>query len=252
VLPAASDAAAAVGEIARSWSAWSSTYKPEGEWSEAVVRSLITLKAFSHFETGGIVAAATSSLPEKLGGTRNWDYRYCWLRDATFTLYALLTAGFTEEAKAWRQWLVRAIAGSPSQMQVMYGVAGERRLTEFTIGWLPGQGGSAPVRIGNAAANQRQLDVYGEVLDSLYQSRRLGLVAWDAAWDLERALIEYLATIWDEPDEGIWEVRGGRRQFTHSKVMAWVATDGPRRAQRRGIRVGRAGRSLAQAARDDT
>jgi GH15 family glucan-1,4-alpha-glucosidase len=224
-LPSAFDAAAAADEIARSWSNWSSTYKPEGEWADAVCRSLITLKAFSHFETGGIVAAATTSLPEELGGARNWDYRYCWLRDATFTLYALQTAGFTEEAKAWRQWLVRAVAGTPSQMQIMYGVAGERRLTEFTVGWLHGYGGAAPVRIGNAAAGQRQLDVYGEVLDSFYQSRRLGLASWDAAWDLERELIKYLVTIWDEPDEGIWEVRGGARQFTHSKVMAWVAMD---------------------------
>jgi GH15 family glucan-1,4-alpha-glucosidase len=170
-LPARFDATAAVDDIARRWSRWSSTYKPEGEWSDAVGRSLITLKAFRHFETGGIVAAATTSLPEERGGTRNCDYRYCWLRDATFTLYALLTAGYTEEARAWRQWLVRAVAGSPSQMQIMYGVAGERRLTEFTVGWLTGYGGAAPVRTGDAGANQRQLDVYGEVLDCLYQSR---------------------------------------------------------------------------------
>jgi GH15 family glucan-1,4-alpha-glucosidase len=224
-LPDGFDAAAATDDVARSWTEWSSTYKPEGEWSDSVLRSLITLKAFSHHETGGIVAAATTSLPEGLGGTRNWDYRYCWLRDATFTLYALLTAGFTEEARAWREWLVRAVAGSASQMQIMYGIAGERRLTEFTVDWLTGYGGAAPVRIGNAAAGQRQLDVYGEVLDSFYQSRRMGLAAWDAEWDLECHLIEHLATIWHEPDEGLWEVRGGRRQFTHSKVMAWVAMD---------------------------
>jgi GH15 family glucan-1,4-alpha-glucosidase len=224
-VPPPFDASAAVDRVAKNWVAWSSNCKDAGEWSEPVLRSLITLKALTHHETGGIVAAGTTSLPERLSGERNWDYRYCWLRDATFTLFALLTSGFTEEAKAWREWLVRAVAGSPVQMQVLYGVAGERRLTELVIDWLPGYEGAAPVRIGNAAAGQRQLDVYGEVLDSLYQSRRAGLASWTAAWDLEIALVAHLTTIWDQPDQGIWEMRGPARHFTHSKVMAWVALD---------------------------
>jgi GH15 family glucan-1,4-alpha-glucosidase len=185
----------------------------------------LTLKALSHRETGGIVAAGTTSLPEKIGGARNWDYRFCWLRDATFTLYALLGAGFVDEAKAWRQWLLRAIAGSPDDLQIMYGVGGERRLMEYEVPWLSGYEGSAPVRIGNAAAGQIQLDVYGEILDALYVARRAGLSANDASWALECALMAHLETIWDQPDDGIWEVRGGRKHFTHSKVMAWVAFD---------------------------
>jgi len=196
-----------------------------GEWSDAVGRSLLTLKALSHRETGGIVAAGTTSLPEKIGGSRNWDYRFCWLRDATFTLYALLGAGFMDEAITWREWLLRAVAGNPDDLQIMYGLAGERRLVEYEAAWLPGYEGSVPVRIGNAAAGQIQLDVYGEVLDTLYVARRAGLSENDASWALECALIEHLATIWDKPDEGIWEVRGGRKHFTHSKVMAWVAFD---------------------------
>jgi GH15 family glucan-1,4-alpha-glucosidase len=207
------------------WSNWAAPIKRAGEWSEAVVRSLLTLKALSHRETGGIVAAGTTSLPENIGGARNWDYRFCWLRDATFTLYALLEAGFLDEAKAWRQWLLRAVAGSPAELQIMYGVAGERRLVEYEVPWLAGYQKSAPVRIGNAAAGQVQLDVYGEVLDALYVARRAGLAANDASWGLECALIEHLETIWDQPDDGIWEVRGGRKHFTHSKVMAWVAFD---------------------------
>lgn len=207
------------------WSDWAAPIKRAGEWSEAVVRSLLTLKALSHRETGGIVAAGTTSLPEKIGGARNWDYRFCWLRDATFTLYALLEAGFLSEAKAWRQWLLRAVAGSPAELQIMYGVGGERRLVEYEVPWLPGYQKSTPVRIGNAAADQVQLDVYGEVLDALYVARRAGLAANDASWGLECALIEHLETIWDQPDDGIWEVRGGRKHFTHSKVMAWVAFD---------------------------
>ncbi|HYZ42184.1 MAG TPA: glycoside hydrolase family 15 protein, partial [Stellaceae bacterium] len=179
----------------------------------------------AHRETGGIVAAATTSLPEQLGGARNWDYRFCWLRDATLTLYALLNSGFLEEAAAWRDWLLRAVAGSPVQMQIMYGIAGERRLTEYEVRWLRGYEDAGPVRIGNAAADQLQLDVYGEVLDALYQARRMGLAPSEAAWNLERELVEHLEKIWDLPDEGLWEVRGGRRQFTHSKVMAWVAFD---------------------------
>ncbi|MBV9198322.1 MAG: glycoside hydrolase family 15 protein, partial [Alphaproteobacteria bacterium] len=173
----------------------------------------------------GIVAAATTSLPEQLGGPRNWDYRFCWLRDATLTLYALMNSGFFEEAAAWRNWLLRAVAGAPAQMQIMYGIGGERRLIEYEVPWLRGYEGAAPVRIGNAAADQVQLDVYGEVLDTLYQARRMGLPGNQAAWALERALVEHLETVWEQPDEGIWEVRGGRRQFTHSKVMAWVAFD---------------------------
>ena len=218
-------ASEALAEAELFWSSWAAAIKRAGEWSEAVLRSLLTLKALSHRETGGIVAAGTTSLPEKIGGSRNWDYRFCWLRDATFTLYALLEAGFLSEAKAWRLWLLRAVAGSPDDLQIMYGVAGERRLVEYEVPWLPGYQKSAPVRIGNAAAGQVQLDVYGEVLDALYVARRAGLAANDASWGLECALIEHLETIWDQPDDGIWEVRGGRKHFTHSKVMAWVAFD---------------------------
>jgi len=207
------------------WSAWAAQFVRADEWSEPILRSLLTLKALSHRETGGIVAAGTTSLPEKIGGARNWDYRFCWLRDATFTLYALLGAGFVDEAKAWRQWLLRAIAGSPDDLQIMYGVGGERRLMEYEVPWLSGYEGSAPVRIGNAAAGQIQLDVYGEILDALYVARRAGLSANDASWALECALMAHLETIWDQPDDGIWEVRGGRKHFTHSKVMAWVAFD---------------------------
>jgi len=215
----------ALAEAELFWSKWAAPIKRAGEWSEAVRRSLLTLKALSHRETGGIVAAGTTSLPEKIGGSRNWDYRFCWLRDATFTLYALLEAGFLDEAKAWRLWLLRAVAGSPDDLQIMYGVAGERRLVEYEVPWLLGYQKSAPVRIGNAAAGQVQLDVYGEVLDALYVARRAGHAANDASWGLECALIEHLETIWDQPDDGIWEVRGGRKHFTHSKVMAWVAFD---------------------------
>jgi len=226
-IPGPINVSKAVEEATKAWEEWSNCHRGEvcGEWGEAVLRSAITLKALSHWETGGIVAAGTTSLPEQLGGPRNWDYRFCWLRDATITLYALMSAGFIGEANAWREWLLRAIAGTPDQMQIMYGVAGERRLTEYEVPWLKGYEGAGPVRIGNAAAHQLQLDVYGEVLDALYQARRLGLASSDAGWKLERNLIEHLETIWDQPDEGIWEVRGPRRHFTHSKVMAWVAFD---------------------------
>jgi GH15 family glucan-1,4-alpha-glucosidase len=212
-------------QVESSWSEWAAAYRPADHGDEAVLRSLLTLKALSHWETGGIVAAGTTSLPEKLGGPRNWDYRYCWLRDATLTLYALLGAGFQDEAKAWHEWLLRAAAGAPDDLQTMYGVAGERRLDEYEIPWLPGYEGAAPVRVGNAAVAQLQLDVYGEVLDAFYLSRRAGLATSEATWALERALVSHLETIWRDPDEGIWEVRGGRRHFTHSKVMAWVAFD---------------------------
>ena len=207
------------------WREWSKAFKAEGSgpWADLVLRSLITLKALTHFETGGIVAAPTTSLPEQLGGGRNWDYRYCWLRDATLTLYALVDSGFLTEAVAWRAWLLRAVAGSPDQMQIMYGVAGERRLNEYELDWLNGYEGSKPVRVGNAASGQLQLDVYGEVLGAMYQARCFGMDHDSAGWQLEKMLIEHLGTIWKDPDEGIWEVRGGRRQFTHSKVMAWSA-----------------------------
>jgi GH15 family glucan-1,4-alpha-glucosidase len=207
------------------WRQWSGACAHEGEWREAVVRSHITLKALTYAPTGGIVAAPTTSLPEHLGGVRNWDYRFCWLRDATLALVTLVNAGYREEAAAWRDWLLRAVAGSPQQMQIMYGVAGERRLPEWEVPWLPGYEGSRPVRIGNAAHDQFQLDVYGELANALYQARCAGLVASDAGWALERALLDHVGAVWDQPDEGIWEVRGGRRHFTHSKVMAWVAVD---------------------------
>jgi GH15 family glucan-1,4-alpha-glucosidase len=223
--PAPLKAAEALAQIEKFWADWTAPFKPAGEWSDAVLRSVLTLKALAHHETGGIVAASTTSLPEQLGGPRNWDYRFCWVRDATFTLYALIGAGFLGEAKAWREWLVRAVAGSPDDIQIMYGVAGERRLTEYELPWLPGYEGSAPVRIGNAAAGQIQLDVYGELLGALYVARKAGLDADAASWGLELALIAHLEKIWNQPDEGIWEVRGGRRHFTHSKVMAWVAFD---------------------------
>ena len=226
-IPDPADVRAALEIVAKFWRDWSEPHTAEGggEWSEAVLRSAITLKALAHFETGGIIAAATTSLPEQLGGARNWDYRFCWLRDATITLYALLNSGFVDEAEAWREWLLRAVAGDPAQMQIMYGIAGERRLTEYEVTWLRGYENAGPVRIGNAASDQLQLDVYGEVLDALYQARRMKLTSNDAAWGLEQALLAHLETIWDQPDEGMWEVRGGRRHFTHSKVMAWVAFD---------------------------
>jgi GH15 family glucan-1,4-alpha-glucosidase len=189
------------------------------------MRSLLALKAMTFAPTGGIVAAPTTSLPEEIGGVRNWDYRYCWLRDATFTLFALMNAGFNSEARAWRNWLLRAVAGDPASAQILYGVAGERRVPEIELGWLPGYAGSAPVRVGNAAHEQFQLDVYGEVMDVLHHSRIAGLPSDDHAWSLQRNLMEFLEGAWNRPDEGIWEVRGPRRHFTHSKVLAWVAFD---------------------------
>ena len=242
--PTARPASDALAQAEQFWTEWSARFKPRREWSGAVMRSLLTLKALSHRETGGIVAAGTTSLPEKIGGNRNWDYRYCWLRDATFTLYALLGAGFIEEAKAWRGWLLRAVAGSPRDLQIMYGVAGERRLEEYEVSWLKGYEASSPVRIGNAAAKQIQLDVYGELLDALYVARKAGLHGNAASWTLECSLIEHLETVWDQPDDGIWEVRGGRKHFTHSKVMAWVAFD---RAIRSVEEFGMAGPLLALA-----
>jgi GH15 family glucan-1,4-alpha-glucosidase len=215
----------ALDETEAWWRAWASRCTVPDEWAEPVRRSLITLKALAYAPTGGIVAAPTCSLPERIGGVRNWDYRFCWLRDATLTLLALMNAGYYEEADAWREWLVRAVAGSPAQMQIMYGLGGERRLPEATLDWLPGYEGSAPVRLGNAAASQLQLDVYGEVMDVLYQACKGGLDGSPAAWGMQRALLEHLAGVWRMPDEGMWEVRGGRKLFTYSKIMCWVAVD---------------------------
>ena len=207
------------------WSDWSEQSQVAGPYKEAVQRSLITLKALTYAPTGGIVAAATTSLPEQIGGPRNWDYRYCWLRDATLTLQSLLAAGYTEEAAAWREWLLRAVAGDPSDLQIMYAINGRRRLPETEISWLSGYEGSAPVRTGNAAAGQLQLDVWGEVLDGLSLTRNALLTQEDDSWDLQTALMEHLEGVWDQPDNGLWEMRGPRRHFTHSKVMAWVAAD---------------------------
>ncbi|MFJ8543573.1 glycoside hydrolase family 15 protein [Streptomyces sp. NPDC093586] len=206
------------------WRAWAAHCRYDGPHRDAVVRSLITLKALTYRPTGGIVAA-TTSLPEEPGGVRNWDYRFCWLRDSTLTLGALLSAGYLEEAEAWRDWLLRAVAGNPADLQIMYGLAGERRLPESELPWLPGFAGSSPVRIGNDAVNQLQLDVYGEVMDSLSLARLAGMRPQPQMWELQCALMDFLATAWRQPDEGLWEVRGGRRQFVHSKVMTWVAAD---------------------------
>jgi GH15 family glucan-1,4-alpha-glucosidase len=223
--PAMIDAEETIAQTEQWWRDWSARCTYEGPWREMVVRSLITLKALTYAPTGGIVAAATTSLPEQLGSVRNWDYRYCWLRDATFTLYALMLGGYIEEACAWREWLLRAVAGKPSQLNIMYGLAGERRLTELELPWLSGYAGSAPVRIGNAACEQFQLDVYGELMDAMHLARRGGLAPDENAWRVERALTEFLESAWREPDNGIWEMRGPKRHFTHSKVMAWVAVD---------------------------
>lgn len=224
-VPEPVDVGRAIDDTDRYWRAWSSRCRDRGRYREDIVRSLIALKALTYAPTGGIVAAGTTSLPESLGGVRNWDYRYCWLRDATFTLYALMHGGYREEASAWRDWLLRAVAGDPSKLQIMYGASGERRLDERTLEWLPGYEGSRPVRIGNAAAGQLQLDVYGEVLDAFHQARRLGIPPDPASWRLQTAICDWLESSWNQPDEGLWEIRGPRRDFTHSKVMAWVAMD---------------------------
>lgn len=209
----------------RDWRKWAGRCTYDGPYRDAVVRSLITLKALTYRPTGGIVAAPTTSLPEELGGVRNWDYRYCWLRDSTLTLNALLAAGYQEEAEAWRNWLLRAVAGDPADLQIMYGLAGERRLPEFEVPWLSGFAGSAPVRIGNQAVEQLQLDVYGQVMDTLALARYAGLPPKPQIWAIQTALVDWLRTQWQQPDEGLWEVRGGRRHFVHSKVMVWVAAD---------------------------
>jgi GH15 family glucan-1,4-alpha-glucosidase len=229
---------AAMEETEKFWRGWSGKAKVGGRWKKPVLRSLITLKALSYRPTGGLVAAVTTSLPEQLGGPRNWDYRYCWLRDATFVLLAFLNAGYTEEANAWQNWLVRAIAGTPDQFQTMYGVGGERRLDEWQIPWLPGFEGSAPVRIGNAAAQQLQLDIYGELADVLAQASRGGLPPVPRRAEIREVFLDHLAKVWREPDEGIWEIRGPKRHFVHSKVMAWVAFDRAWRAgKQRGEKV---------------
>ena len=207
------------------WRQWSDRCPKVGPWTEAVKRSLITLKALTYAPTGGIVAAATTSLPEQLGGVRNWDYRYCWLRDATFTILALMKLGYYEEARAWRDWLLRAIAGSPHQVQIMYGVGGERRLPELTLPWLKGYADSSPVRIGNAASDQLQIDVFGEIADAAFQTQKAGMAPAERGQTIRPLILEYLAEVWRQPDEGIWEVRGGRQHFVYSKVMAWVAFD---------------------------
>jgi GH15 family glucan-1,4-alpha-glucosidase len=219
------DAADVVEKVDESWHKWSKDCACPGPYGAATLRSLLTLKALTYAPTGGVVAAPTTSLPEQLGGVRNWDYRYCWIRDATFTLYSMMAAGYKEEAQAWRDWLLRAVAGSPSDLQIMYGLAGERRLSEWEVDWLPGYEGAKPVRMGNAASGQFQLDVYGELIDALYQARRVGLKEDEPAWDVEKAVLTFLESAWQKPDDGIWEVRGPRRDFTHSKVMAWVAFD---------------------------
>ena len=219
------DAEKALSRTERFWENWVDQCTYNGPHRKAVIRSLITLKALTYRPTGGIVAAPTTSLPEEIGGVRNWDYRYCWLRDATITLEALIRSGYKDEAMAWREWLVRAVAGEPQLMQIMYGIRGERRLTEWEADWLPGYENSRPVRIGNAAVGQYQLDVYGEVMDVLHLGRRFDISGSDYLWALQRSLVNYLEWCWDEPDEGLWEVRGPRQHFVHSKVMAWVAAD---------------------------
>jgi GH15 family glucan-1,4-alpha-glucosidase len=219
------DAERALKETTDYWTRWMDRCSYRGRWDDAVRRSLLTLKALTFAPTGGIVAAATTSLPEQLGGSRNWDYRYCWLRDATFTLQALLGTGYVTEARAWREWLLRAVAGDPADLQIMYALDGTRRIPEYELPWLPGYAGSSPVRVGNAAAGQFQLDVWGEVLDGLHYSRTAGLAATEDGWALQRALLDFLEGHWDDPDNSLWEVRGDRRPFVHSKVMAWAGVD---------------------------
>jgi GH15 family glucan-1,4-alpha-glucosidase len=219
------DAGRALLDTESLWQEWSGRCTYRGQWRHSVLRSLITLKALTYKPTGGLIAAPTTSLPEWPGGMRNWDYRYCWLRDATFTLNALLLAGYDDEAAAWREWLLRAVAGSPDDLQILYGVTGVRRLDEYEVAWLPGYEKSVPVRLGNAAAKQFQLDVYGEVMDTLHLARAAGLAPEPEAWKVQVALLKFLESHWERPDDGLWEVRGPRRHFTHSKIMAWVAFD---------------------------
>jgi GH15 family glucan-1,4-alpha-glucosidase len=224
-MPKPVDPTQALADTEAYWQDWSSNCRPAGHWTEAVRRSVITLKALTYGPTGGIVAAPTTSLPERLGGQRNWDYRYCWLRDATLTLLGAMHAGYFEEAQAWREWLLRAVAGSPNQLQIMYGIAGERRLAEWEVPWLPGYENSKPVRVGNAAHTQLQLDVFGELMDVHYQARRGGLTGNESGWAMQLEFLKHLARGWKEPDSGIWEMRSPPQHFTYSKVMAWVAYD---------------------------
>ena len=224
-LPESVDPMTALEATTKFWTQWSRRSRPAGDWTEDVRRSMLTLKALTYGPTGGIVAAPTTSLPEWIGGKRNWDYRYCWLRDATLTLLGAMHAGYYEEAQSWREWLLRAVAGSPEQLQIMYGIGGERRLTEWEVPWLPGYENSAPVRIGNAAHTQLQLDVFGEIMDVHHQARRGGLTTNESGWDAQIAFLSHLDKVWKEPDQGIWEMRGPAQHFTYSKVMAWVAYD---------------------------
>ncbi len=223
--PAALDAEQTLATTAALWQGWSDRCAYQGRWREAVLRSLITLKAMTYSPTGGVVAAPTTSLPEAIGGVRNWDYRFCWLRDASLTLDAFLMGGYLDEARAFRDWLLRAVAGDPADLQIMYSIDGARRLTEFELDWLPGYEGSKPVRVGNAASGQFQLDVYGEVISAIFAARRMGMPGTERGWIAAKDLVGFLEDAWQRPDDGIWEVRGGRRHFTHSKVMAWVAVD---------------------------
>ena len=223
--PQAVDPTGALAETETYWREWSAKCRPAGRWTEAVKRSVMTLKALTYAPTGGIVAAPTTSLPERLGGKRNWDYRYCWLRDATLTLLGAMHAGYYEEARAWREWLLRAIAGTPDQLQIMYGIGGERRLAEWEVDCLPGYENSAPVRVGNAAHTQLQLDVFGEIMDTYHQARRGGLTSDESGWAIQIEFLKHLKNIWRQPDQGIWEMRGPAQHFTYSKVMAWVAFD---------------------------
>ncbi|MDP8957547.1 MAG: glycoside hydrolase family 15 protein [Actinomycetota bacterium] len=247
------DAEATVEATREFWEQWIRRCEPVRGYEDEVHRSLITLKGLTYAPTGGIVAAATTSLPEDIGGVRNWDYRYCWLRDATFTLYSLVSSGYIDEAEEWREWLLRAVAGQPSKMQIMYGAAGERRLLEHELDWLEGYEGSKPVRVGNAAVNQLQLDVYGELTDLLHQAREAGIPPNEHVWDLQKVVMDFLEGTWRQPDEGIWEVRGPRRHFTHSKIMAWVAFDRAARAVERFHREGPADkwRAIARDIRDE-
>lgn len=224
-VPAAIDPHDALAKCEAFWSDWTAHTRTKGPYSEAIERSLITLKGLTYLPSGGIVAAPTTSLPEQFGSERNWDYRLCWLRDATLTLLALMNAGVYDEAAAWRDWLQRAVAGSPREMQIMYGLMGERRLTEWEVTWLPGYANSRPVRVGNAAHEQFQLDVYGELMDALEQARKGGLAVTEDGWEMQLALADHVCRVWDEPDSGIWETRGPRQHFVHSKVMAWVCFD---------------------------
>ena len=234
--PPSADALSSLTATESFWTEWIAHGETDGDWAGAVSRSLLTLKALTYAPTGGIVAAPTTSIPEQIGGVRNWDYRYCWVRDATLTLLSFMNAGYYGEARAWREWLLRAAAGSPSQMQIMYGVAGERSLVEYELPWLPGYESSTPVRIGNGASHQLQLDVYGELMDALYQSRKGGLTPRESDWAFQRALLEHVEQVWTSPDEGIWETRGPSQHFTFSKVMAWVALDrGIRTAEQFGL-----------------